>query len=107
MISATFKNKTVRICLSCMNGLIIADNTTNKVQKVYCLDCGIEHTIKFNKNGSVKVEKFDKKLNQENLKQLNIDNLVFLEQYVLTLLPKTLRSVNKCLGYVKNVAEKW
>lgn len=85
MISATFKNKTARICLSCMKGLIIADNTTNKVQKVYCLDCGTEHTVKFNKKGTVKVERFDKKLSQEKLKQLNIDNLEFLEQYALAI----------------------
>lgn len=85
MISATFKNKTARICLSCMKGLIIADNTMNKVQKIYCLDCGTEHTVKFNKNGTVKVERFDKKLSQEKLKQLNIDNLEFLEQYALAI----------------------
>lgn len=85
MISATFKNKTARICLSCMKGLIIADNTTNKVQKVYCLDCGTEHTVKFNKSGTIRVERFDKKLNSEKLKKLNIENLEFIEQYVLAI----------------------
>ena len=85
MISATFKNKTARICLSCMKGLIIADNTTNKVQKLHCLDCGAEHTVKFNKNETVRVEISDKKLSQEKLKQLNIDNLEFLEQYALAI----------------------
>lgn len=85
MISATFKNKTARICLSCMKGLVIADNTTNKSQKVYCLDCGTEHTIKFNKNGTVRVERFDKKLNPEKLKELNIENLEFIEQFVFAI----------------------
>lgn len=85
MISATFKNKNARICLSCMKGLIIADNTTNKSQKVYCLDCGTEHTVKFNKNGTVRVERFDKKLNPEKLKKLNIENLEFIEQYVFAI----------------------
>ncbi|MGL5717375.1 MAG: hypothetical protein ACRCX2_30460 [Paraclostridium sp.] len=85
MISATFKNKTSRICLSCMNGLIIADNTTNESQKVYCLDCGTQHSVKFNKNGTVRVERFDKKLKPEKLKKLNIENLEFIEQYVFAI----------------------
>ena len=85
MIVATFIMESVRICLSCLKGLIIADNTPNGSQKVYCLDCGTEHTIKFNKNGTVRVERFDKKLNPEKLKELNIENLEFIEQYVFAI----------------------
>lgn len=75
-------DKTLRLCLECRDGVIVADNTIYNKQEVYCVSCGTKHHFRKFKNGCVRLQKYSEKCDEKTRVKLLRESKIIMAELV-------------------------
>lgn len=78
-------DKTLRLCLECKDGVVIADTSVYNKQEVYCASCGTKHHYRRYKNGCVRLQKFTEKCDEKTRAKLLKESRIIMTELMIEL----------------------